>query len=335
MSNAIKQTTIPVIDISKLDGSESDRKQLIEDLRFAAHDVGFFYISGHNIPKFVTDNILSETKKFFNHPVEEKAEIDNINSKQFRGYTRFGYELTNGTPDRREQIDIGPERESIYEIAPEKRFLGLVGPNQWPTFQPSLKPAVQDWLKYSQEISLKVLSALALTLELPENFFEQWFDEQSHFHTKLIRYEGQGNDSSNQGVGAHKDYGFLALLLQDNVGGLQVQTLDGEWVDAPPIEDTFVFNIGEVLEIITNGYFRATVHRVLSPKGNIERFSIPFFYGPRLDAVITPIKLSAELTAQSRGIEADPNNPLIANYGENSLKGWLRAHPKVAEKYWN
>ena len=333
MSSTLQDVTIPVIDISKLDGNPQEVAELVSEVRFAAHNVGFFYIKGHSIPKSVTDNILKESKKFFDNEVGKKLEIDNLNSKQFRGYTRLGFELTNGKSDRREQIDIGPDRAEITN--PNPRYLGLVGPNQWPTFQPTLKPAVDEWLKEAQSLSFKVLQALALALDLPSSFFEKWFDVDSHFHTKLIRYEGQGNDQSNQGVGAHKDYGFLALLLQDKIGGLQVETRDGEWVDAPPIEDTFVFNIGEVLEIITNGYLRATVHRVLSPKGNTERFSIPFFYGPRLDAKINPIKLSPSLAVEARGIEADPANPLIAEFGENSLKGWLRAHPKVAEKFWN
>lgn len=80
-------------------------------------------------------------------------------------------------------------------------------------------------------------------------------------------------------MGAHKDYGFLTLLLQDEVGGLQVRSGDG-YLDVPPLPGAFVVNLGELLEIATDGYLSATDHRVVSPPGAVERFSVPFFYNP-------------------------------------------------------
>jgi isopenicillin N synthase-like dioxygenase len=176
---------------------------------------------------------------------------------------------------------------------------------------------------------------VALALGQPAEWFEPWFDENTHDHLKVIRYPGSAVRRGDQGVGAHKDYGWLALLLQDELGGLQVQALDGQWLDAPPIQGTFVINIGEMLEIVSGGYLRATVHRVVSPETTLDRISIPFFPGPRLDAVVPRITLPDELAAQARGVEADPANPMSAHYGENALKGWLRAHPKVAQRYWS
>jgi isopenicillin N synthase-like dioxygenase len=101
------------------------------------------------------------------------------------------------------------------------------------------------------------------------------------------------------------------------------------------VPGAFVFNLGEVLEIATRGYLRATVHRVTSPPGSGERFSVPFFLGPRLDSVIEEIPLPPELASQARGVDVDPDNPLLTQYGENTLKGWLRAHPAVAELWWS
>ena len=91
-------------------------------------------------------------------------------------------------------------------------------------------------------------------------------------------------------------------------------------------------NIGEMLEVVTRGYLRATRHRVVSPSG-CERFSIPVFLDPRLDAVVEPLPLPPELAAQARGVEDDPDNPLLAQYGQKSLLGWLRSHPRVAERW--
>jgi isopenicillin N synthase-like dioxygenase len=134
-----------------------------------------------------------------------------------------------------------------------------------------------------------------------------------------------------RGWGAHKDYGFLTLLLQDQVGGLQVRRADGLFHDVPPIAGAFVVNLGELLEVATNGYLLATHHRVVSPAGATERFSVPFFYNPRLDARVEPLVFPYASVAP--GVTDDPGNPLFAEYGFNELKGKLRAHPLVAERH--
>jgi isopenicillin N synthase-like dioxygenase len=96
-----------------------------------------------------------------------------------------------------------------------------------------------------------------------------------------------------------------------------------------------VFNIGEMLEIATQGYLKATEHRVVSPASGVDRYSIPFFLGPRLDAVVEPLTLPPDLAERARGVTQDPDNPLLAVFGENALVGWLRSHPRVAERWWS
>jgi isopenicillin N synthase-like dioxygenase len=122
------------------------------------------------------------------------------------------------------------------------------------------------------------------------------------------------------------------LLVEPGKGGLQVEK-DGAWIDAPPIDDAFVVNIGELLEVATNGYLKATVHRVISPRIGDDRVSIPFFYSPALDATIPVLPLPEELQAEAKGITVDPRNPIFTTYGENALKSRLRAHPDVAAKH--
>jgi isopenicillin N synthase-like dioxygenase len=94
------------------------------------------------------------------------------------------------------------------------------------------------------------------------------------------------------------------------------------------LDGAFVVNIGELLEVATDGYLKATVHRVISPLIGSDRISIPFFYSPALDATIPVLTLPEELHAP--GITVDPENPIFATYGENSLKSRMRAHPDVA-----
>lgn len=323
---------LPLIDISRFDGP--DREALLDDLRHAAHDVGFFYVVGHGIPREVTDAVFATARAFFSLPVEQRLEIENVNSPYFRGYTRLGTEVTAGAADQRDQLDFGPEREPLDLGPDDPAYLRLVGPNQWTDRVPNLRPAVLQWISEADRVSRTVLRALAAALGQPDNHFDTWFDELAWPSAKVSRYPGRSAAQSQQGVGAHKDYGYLALVLQDDLGGLEVLGPDGSWIPATPVEGALVFNIGEALEIVTRGYLKATVHRVVSPPAERDRYSAPFFLGPRLDAVVQPLDLPAELAAASRGVDQDPANPLFAEFGRKMLLGQLRSHPRVARRHY-
>ena len=327
--------TLPVVDLARFRAGPGERDAFLAELRSAARDVGFFYVTGHGVPAAVTDGIEELARQFFALPVEQRLEIENVHSPQFRGYTRTGTEHTGGTADWREQIDIGPERAAVVQGPGDPDWVRLIGPNQWPSALPQLREVVLRWQDEALRVSREILRALAAALGQEESYFDAWFDEESSLHVKIVRYPGRPDPVSDQGVGAHKDYGYLALLQQDTVGGLQVEGPDGQWIDATPLPGTFVVNIGEMLEIATRGYLTATRHRVVSPPVGVDRFSVPFFLGPRLDAVVEPLELPAELAAQVRGVTDDPDNPLHAQFGENAVVGWLRSHPRVAEKYWS
>ncbi|MFJ4623243.1 isopenicillin N synthase family dioxygenase [Streptomyces sp. NPDC088812] len=327
-------TALPVVDISRFRDPGTDRDAFLAGLRDAAHDVGFFYVTGHGVPASLRDEVLRAARAFFALPEERRLEIENVNSAQFRGYTRVGTEYTAGGADWREQIDIGPERAAL-DVAPgDPDYLRLVGPNQWPSALPELRDIVLRWQTEALRVSREVLRALAAALGQEEAYFDQWFDDEAAVHVKIVHYPPRPAEDAGQGVGAHKDYGYLALLQQDEVGGLQVQREDGGWIDAVPVPDAFVVNIGEMLEIATQGYLKATRHRVVSPRPGVDRYSVPFFLGPRLDAVVEPLRLPPELAARSRGVTDDPDNPLLAAFGENAVVGWLRSHPRVAERWW-
>lgn len=324
---------LPVLDLSRASGA--GRGPFLEELRTAAHDVGFFYVTGHGVPRRVTADVLAAAREFFALPLEERLAIDNVGSPQFRGYTCLGNEHTRGRPDQRDQFDVGPERAALRLGPDDPPYLRLTGPNLWPTAQPGLRDAVLAWFDAATTVSIQVLRALAASLGQDEHWFDPWFDAEAHHHLKVVRYPGRTVRDGDQGVGEHKDYGWLALLLQDGIGGLEVQRRDGSWVAATPLADAFVVNIGEMLEVATDGYLRATMHRVTSPDTDADRISVPFFLGPRLDAVIPRLPLPAELAADAPGVTLDPDNPLSATYGENALKGWLRAHPRVTERWWS
>ena len=250
------------------------------------------------------------------------------NSPHFRGWTRLGGELTQGQVDYREQIDIGPEMPERTVVDPP--YLRLDGPNQWPAALPQLRTVIEAWTERLGIIGRRLMSQWALALGAPADHFDATFDDASTL-LKIVRYPGTVETS--QGVGDHKDPGFLTLLLiEPGQGGLQVQTDDG-WIDVPPTDDCFVVNIGELMEAVTDGYLQATSHRVTAPALGTERLSIPFFFNPGLAAEVPVVPLRPEYAERARGVTQDASNVISARYGDNLLKARLRAHPDVAARH--
>ncbi|WP_176396483.1 isopenicillin N synthase family dioxygenase [Yersinia frederiksenii] len=333
-ANVASTHSLPLLDLALLNGSETDRQAFLADLRHAARDIGFFYLTGHGIDPTLLEQIQTLSRQFFALPDEEKLAVAMVNSPHFRGYNRAAAELTRGQPDWREQFDIGAERTPLPQTLETPRWAQLQGPNQWPAALPELKPALLQWQREMTGMALRLLRAFALALDLDENAFDELYGDKPNEHIKLIRYPGRETTQSGQGVGAHKDSGFLSFLLQDKQRGLQVEVEEGRWIDAVPQPGTFVVNIGELLELASNGYLRATVHRVETPPAGTDRLSIAFFLGVRLDAVVPLYQLPAAIAAEARGPASDPQNPLFRDVGLNYLKGRLRSHPDVASRHY-
>ena len=330
--NAITEIErLPVLDLSRFDAAGPDRTAFLAQVREAARGAGFFYLTGHGISAALIRKLRDLSKRFFALPEADKLAIGMVNSPHFRGYNRAGLEHTRGKPDWREQIDIGPERQVARLEPGAPAWSRLQGPNQWPERLPELKPVVLAYQEAVTALAIKVLRAFAAALDQSEDVFEPIYTPEAHQLLKILRYPGRsGRD--RQGVGAHKDSGFVTILLQDEQAGLQVEGETG-WIDAPPMEGTFVVNIGEILELASNGYLKATPHRVVSPAESVERLSIAFFLGARLDATVPVLDLAPELAAQAGGLTQDPLNPLFHEVGRNYMKGRLRSHPDVAQRH--
>ncbi|MGW3402024.1 isopenicillin N synthase family dioxygenase [Streptomyces zhihengii] len=322
---------LPVIDLSAADRGPDERAALHERLHTAAHEVGFFQLVGHGVTAAETAALDRAVRAFFALPEADRLALDNVRSPHFRGYTRTGDERTGGSRDWRDQLDIGLERPARVPGPGEEPYWWLQGPNQWPAALPELRTAALGWIDRLSVVADRLLRELLAAIGADPAFYDAAFRDGAHPHLKLVRYPGSAGDGSAQGVGAHKDYGFLTLLLQDTVGGLQVEREDGRFHDVPPMPGAFVVNLGELLEVATDGYLKATHHRVVSPPGARERFSVPYFHNPRLDARIAPLVFPHARLAP--GATADPANPLFAEYGRNELKGKLRAHPLVAARH--
>lgn len=323
---------LPTLDLSRFNGSAEERQRFVADLTEVLHRHGFFYLTGHGVPQALVDEVLSTSKRFFALPEADKLAIEMVRSPHFRGYNRAGAERTRGAQDWREQLDINTEGQPV-EAPADAPWNRLHGPNQWPQALPELKDVLLRYQAEVTRVGIDVLKAVALALGQPETVFADIYQPSPSQLLKIIRYPGRDATASDQGVGAHKDGGFVTVLLQDRVPGLRVRTEEGEWIEAPPVPGTFVINSGELLELATNGFVRADVHDVVTPPQGVERYSVAFFLGARYDATIPVIPLPEHLKTAERGVTVDPLNPIFRSVGINNLKSRLRSHPDVAERH--
>jgi isopenicillin N synthase-like dioxygenase len=333
MSVPPAKDTIPRLDFRQFDAGEAERAAFLSQLRAATHEIGFFYLEGHGISPDLQRDVLDVARRFFSLPQAEKLAIEMVNSPHFRGYNRVASELTRGRRDWREQVDIGADSPALERNPDAPAWAQLRGPNQWPPALPDLRPIITRWQTAAMQLALRLLQAFALMLGQAEDAFAPLYRDEPHYLVKLIRYPGRDATGDEQGVGAHKDSELITLLLQDDHAGLQVETPRG-WMDVLPRSGTFVVNIGELLELATDGYLLATTHRVIAPPPGIERLSAAFFFGAQLDATVPILDLPINLRSGARGAARDASNPLFREVGLNYLKGRLRSHPDVAQRHY-
>lgn len=334
MTTVDHSTPVPSLDLRQLDSTSRQRDRFLVELRAAAHELGFFYLIGHGIPEQLNEEIMRLARAFFALPESAKLAIEMVNSPHFRGYTRLGWERTGGLPDWREQIDIGAERPAVSPHPGLPAWRRLQGPNQWPGALPELRPAALRWQAAATQVLVRLLRGFALALGQSADALELLYGDEPHQISKLIRYPGQTAVGGTQGVGAHKDTELLTLLLQDSQEGLQIKPPAGDWISVPSRPGTLVINVGELLELLSDGYLKATLHRAVSPPAGAERISIACFLGARLDATVPVVPLPPQLACEARGPERDPRNPLYRLVGQNYLKGRLRSHPDVARRHY-
>ncbi|PBB84323.1 2-oxoglutarate and iron-dependent oxygenase domain-containing protein [Mesorhizobium sp. WSM3876] len=274
---------IPVVDIAPLlDGS--DKQAVAKQIRWALSNTGFMYVKNHGIARDFVDSVFDVSRRFFELPMSEKMDLHVSQSDvALRGYIEpFGENTDPGkTKDLKECFDIGPERPTL-----EGPFFGA---NQWPSGFPEFRELTYGYHQKMVDLAKKLLKGIALSLDLAEDHFEGLMHNPISIQ-RLLHYPPQtGHIGENIiGIGAHTDYGNLTILAQDDVGGLQVMNRDGDWVEGTPIPGTFVINIGDLIQRLTNDVYLANMHRVVNTSGR-ERYSIPFFIDADFEATIEPL----------------------------------------------
>ena len=326
---------LPVLDIAPFlaDPRSAAGLAFSDELGRVSHEIGFAHIVGHGIEADLERQLLRESRRFLELPIEERNAIPLANSAAFRGYTSLGDERTRGQSDWRDQLDFGPEQEAPDPNVAGPPFLRLRGPNQWPDSVPELAPTALRWLDSMLDFGLGVLRALALSLGQPVDHFTPAFVPQHDLHAKIIRYPA-GPAGSDQGVGLHHDSGVLTFILQSEVPGLEVQ-LGDDMVLVEPMPGAYVTNLGAMMQTATSGYLRATPHRVVRPTGRDDRISVALFFNPAFESTFEPLELPPDIQAKARPDLVDlKGEPIHTLFGENNLKVRLRSHPDVAARHY-
>lgn len=279
-------TDIPVIDIGALRGGDAVAlARLADDIGRACHEVGFLYVNNHGVPRAVCERLLAATERFFALPEAVKLRYDIERVQRHRGYVPNGglYADPDNKPDLQEGFEVG------LEVPPDDPLCVagnlMYHPNVWPVEVAGFREDVYGYFEQVMALGRLMCRAFALHFGLPPDWFEDKVDHPMG-QLRLIHYPPQeGVIRAEQiGIGTHCDYEMFTILMQTE-RGLQVMNRAGEWVEAPPIEDTFVINIGDMLMRWSNGRFRSTPHRVINRSGR-ERYSFPLFFASNYDVVV-------------------------------------------------
>lgn len=281
---------VPVIDLFGIYGDLDSRKALAAIIREASENTGFFYIKNHGIPKAIIDVARAQSEAFFSQPEEHKRKVATAKSKFFNGWTeKYAYKISpSESRDRREAFmwRYDPQYDpELKDKVPEDVKPWLMGEEFVWDETAHIPGFKRDMLLYWQHcltLARRLIRIFALALELPETYFDRLVTFPGA--DGVVNYYPKNTDSiaedadTEVGIGAHTDLQSFTLLWQDMVGGLQVLTKDGQWIKVPPVEDTFVVNIGDFLMRLSNDRFKSTVHRVYN-RAPVDRYSMPFFFG--------------------------------------------------------
>jgi isopenicillin N synthase-like dioxygenase len=288
-------STLPLIDLSGSIGrGQLDYGSLAARLDDVAREVGFFYLTGHRVAPALFEDLLAATQKFFALPETEKMKVYIGHSENHRGYVPEGEEVfAGGTKDKKEAFDLSIE---LPPDDPDAAGNPLLGPNQWPSI-PGFAATVMAYYDAVFELGRILMRGFAVALGMEAQHFDALITKPPS-QLRLIHYPFDAAALDSFGIGAHTDYECFTLLHATSPG-LEVLNGKGKWVDAPPLPGAFIVNIGDMMEILSNGTYVATSHRVR--KTTAERFSFPLFFTFDYHTEVVPLERFVKPDRPARG----------------------------------
>jgi len=274
-------TIIPEISLVSLQNQcESDLKILKE----ALNTHGFFTIVDHDIEDELLDDSYCRAEEFFNLPEEIKMKYARPDIGGARGYTPFGKETALGenVADLKEFWHLGPEVDSSFD----SRIRENISVNELSNFNSHFNGLFNSL----NDLGIKVLESIALVLDLQKNFFEEKVIKGNSI-LRLLHYPPVETDENILRARAHADINLITLLVGAEEGGLEVQNKDGQWIPIKPNSKSIVCNIGDMMQLITDGNLKSTPHQVVEYSANDSksRYSMPFFLHPSPNVVLKSI----------------------------------------------
>ena len=278
---------IPKIDISEIEEKEFSRT-LLQDFFSAYSKYGFGYIINHGIEKTLIEQLFQVSKQFHSQPLSEKMRV--ALDHNHRGYIAIN--TSTDVNSKLADVKKPNQSESFMMMREDKSELPdvyLSGPNQWPKLE-NFKEVLEKYTCNMTKLGRNLMRLALLSSGVKDLSVMQSLDTPTIW-LRLLHYPpiSKNSPSDLYGSAPHTDFGCLTILAQDEIGGLQVQTREGKWIDVPKLEGSFVVNVGDMLSRYTNGLLRSTPHRVINKSGK-ERFSCPFFFDPHTNAVVQPLK---------------------------------------------
>ena len=328
--------SLPIVDVASLSGSAADVARIGASLDRACCEFGFFYVTGQRIDPALSAQMISLAREFFVLPLEQKLTIAMAHGgRAWRGYFPVDGELTSGRPDRKEGIYFGTE---LGEDDPRVRAgLPLHGMNLYPPLS-GFRETLLTYIDGVSAVGQLLLRGIAVGLGLAPDYFLERYTRDPTVLFRIFNYPPSSADAHDDelGVGEHTDYGLLTLLRQDEIGGLEIWHKD-RWLPAPPVPDSFVCNVGDMLERLTAGRYVSALHRVRNVS-NRDRISMPLFLDPSFDAVLAPIEaLTPDSSARNRNRrESRWDNTDLATisgtYGDYLLNKVSKVFPQLKAK---
>ena len=262
--------------VPTLDARHAEGARFAADISAAYEEYGFVIIENHGIDKGLIDQCLDSFRRFFALPVEEKLRYKLPNGGGARGYTPFGIETAKGAKhhDLKEFWHVG------RELPPGHPFNEVMAPNIWVEGIPGFRETTLGLYKAFDALGLKLLSAIARSVSLPADFFDDKVNLGNSV-LRVIHYPPMPPEPTpSVRAGAHEDINVITLLLGAEEPGLEVLSRKGEWLPINPAPGTLVCNVGDMLQRLTNRHLRSTTHRVVNPpreRASNARYSLPFF----------------------------------------------------------
>ncbi|XXG49212.1 hypothetical protein AAC387_Pa02g3456 [Persea americana] len=282
---------IPLIDLSSLNSSNSNDPEslsgLVAEIGAACKDCGFFQVINHGVPLQLQERIESAARKFFALPLEEKSKVRRDEENPL-GY--YDTEHTKNVRDWKEVFDFTLEEPSFIPPShePQGQELQTLN-NRWPHYPPEMREACIEYARGVEKLAYKLLELISLSLNLPADRLKGFFRGQTCF-VRLNHYPPCPEPQLALGVGRHKDSGALTILAQDDVGGLEVKRkADGEWLRVKPIPNSYIINVGDIIQVWSNDKYESVEHRVVVNLQK-ERLSIPFRLNPAFSVMVKPLE---------------------------------------------